>query len=151
VPTFTLNRHLTPSGTNTDTYLPASGNPPISTKDARQVILAVKRFGDVGICTLDTFVEWLFEPDNTWLGLADYAGTAVQMAQMADGVVDATPRLLILESAYIPPGTPTGGFVTTGTTKVGLIWIPEKIRVRFRHGGTTVQNDLAAQLTINYK
>jgi hypothetical protein len=135
--------------TNGDTYFPANSGW-FNTRGAYSVVLSTRRTSDVGTCTFQAFAEYLYEPDNTFLALLDYAGTAVQGVSYADGIVDtATAAHRLILSGELPPGATVGVLTFNTVDKAYQIWLPEKIRFRFRHGGTAVQNVFSAQVDIH--
>lgn len=147
ITTYNFNRHTSSAATE----IFDGGGGFFNTKGASQLILAVKRFGQAaGATTMDAAWEWLFEPDNTWVPMVDEANTALTMAQWATGITDTVPRYFVLNNLVIPTGTLTNGGIVLGTTagKLYKSWIPEKIRVKFTHGGT-LQNDFAAMMMIH--
>jgi hypothetical protein len=151
ITTYTMNRHMSATGNPIDEIFDGGGGF-FNSKTAAQLILAVKRFGQgAGTTTLDAYWEWLFEPDNTWIGMVDESGAALTMVQWATAAVDATPRYMVLNNLVVPTGTLTNGGITIGTNnKLFKTWIPEKFRVRFRGAGSaTAQNDYAAQMMIH--
>jgi len=143
---YNFNRHTSSAATE----IFDGGGGFFNAKNAYQVILAVKRFGQAaGATTLDAAWEWLFEPDNTWVPMVDEANTALTMVQWATGVTDSVPRYMVLNNAVLPSGTLTNGGITVATNnKLFKTWIPEKFRVKFTHGGT-LQNDFAAMLMLH--
>lgn len=141
-----LPSDTTPSGTDLDSYFP-SGGLWINTKGASSVALITHRTAETGTCTLLPYVEFLYEPTNTFYPLLDENNaTAVAGVVYADGVLDtSTPfhRFLVLQEA--PINTDADGHKLVNTVhSVYQIWIPEKIRFRFRSGGTTVTNTFSA-------
>lgn len=154
ITTYDKAHGATASGTNHDTYLP-SGGAFINTKGASQVSLITQRTAQGGTATLQAFVEHYYPIGSaaTWLPLLDLNNaTQVQGVVYADGVFDSsTPfhRYLILMAAGRLTTAADNAVAVNTIHKYYNIWIPEKIRFRFRHGGTAVTNTFSAQAAVH--
>ena len=147
-----LPSDTTLTGTDLDSYFPSGGGW-LNTKGASSVALITHRTAQAaGATTLQPFVEFLYEPTNTFYPLLDANNaTAVAGVVYADTVLDAsTPfhRFLVLQEA--PINTDADGHKLVNTVhSIYQIWIPEKIRYRFRSGGTDVWNTFSALCLIH--
>lgn len=151
---YTLPLHTTASLTDADTYFPAAGVDGgwINTRGADSVTLITRRTAETGTCTLQAFVEFLDDAQMGFLPLLDLNNaTAVQGVQYANSEVDtSTPfhRFLLLNHGPLQVDADT--IITPNTVhKAYQIWLPERIRIRFRHGGTTVTNTFSATLFVH--
>lgn len=148
--TYVLPLHTTATLTDADTYFPADGAW-INTKGATSVTLLVRRTAETGNCTLDFFAEWLDELGGAFVALLDENdGTAMQGVQYTNGTVDTTGYRLLTIKEILPVGHTTGK-KTYGTNYVSYQapFIPEKMRFRFRHGGTGVTNTFGAYVQVH--
>lgn len=146
---YTLASHTTATVTDADTYFPSEGVDGgwINTRGADSVALITRRTAETGTCTLQAFVEFLDDSVMDFLPLLDLNNaTQVQSVVYADGVVDtSTPfhRFLLLTRGPLQVDADT--ILTPNTVhKAYQIWLPERIRFRFRHGGTSVTNTFSA-------
>lgn len=149
-----------PAGTDQDTYFPSgtASGVGISLQGADSVTLITHRESETGTCTFQAFVEFYVETAGTtgglWYPLLDLTTSAAQVQGVvyADGTVDtATPfhRYLHLNRA--------GRLTTSGDNAIALntihkyynVVLPEIIRFRFRHGGTTVTNTWSGLIMVH--
>ena len=154
IATYTLASHTTASGTDLDTYFPTGGVDGgwINTKGADSVTLITRRTAESGTCTLQAFAEFLDLATMEFLPLLDLNNaTQVQSVVYADAALDtSTPfhRFLLLSSAPLQVDPDT--ILTPNTVhKAYQIWLPEMLRFRFRHGGTTVTNTFSATANVH--
>lgn len=154
ITTYTLALHTTATVTDGDTYFPTGGVDGgwINTKGADSVTLITRRTAEAGTCTFQAFVEFLEESQMEFLPLLDLNNaTQVQGVVYADGTVDSTTpyhRFLLL--THNPLQVDTDTILTPNTVhKAYQIWLPEKIRFRFRHGGTSVTNTFSAMAHVH--
>ena len=159
ITTYVLPIHTTASVTDSDTYFPAGGDW-INTKGASSVTLLVRRTAETGTCTLDFYAQFLDELGNHAVGLApvptfadlldENDGTAIAGVQYTNGTVDTTGYRLLTIKEILPVGHTTGKKVYgTNYTSYQAPFIPEKMRFRFRHGGTTVTNTFGAFVQVH--
>lgn len=155
---WTIPLH-TDSGTNLDTYYPSgtASGVGIPCQGARSVTLITHRESETGTCTFQAFAEFFMQSPGTtggsWYPLLDLNdATQVQGVVYADGTVDTTTpfhRFVTLRDVG-RMATITDNTVAVGTVhKMYLIQIPQFIRFRFRHGGTTVTNTWSGQVMVN--
>jgi hypothetical protein len=150
ITTYVYPLHTTATVTDSDTYLPADGTW-INTKGATSVTLLVRRTAETGTCTLDFYPQWLDELGGTFIPLLDENdGTAMLGVQYTNGTVDTTGYRLLTIKEILPVGHTTGKKVY-GTNYVAYQapFIPEKMRFRFRHGGTSVTNTFGAYVMVH--
>lgn len=152
--TYTLPLTTTATVTDGDTYFPTGSVDGgwINTKGADSVALITRRTAETGTCTLQAFVEFLDESQMEFLPLLDLNNaTQVQSVVYADGVVDtSTPFHRFLLLAHNPLQVDTDTILTPNTVhKAYQLWLPEKIRFRFRHGGTSVTNSFSAMVHVH--
>ncbi len=153
--TWSFARHFTAVGTNADEYLEAGGG--LSTSGgwvnvggAAQISLITRRYSDVGTCTMQVFAEFLYEPENTFYPLFDFAGTAVQGVLQADGATDSAASYQALTiMRELPPGATAGALAYNTIHKAYQCRIPSRIRFRVRSGGTSVQNEYSAMISLH--
>ncbi len=146
---YTLPLHTTDTLTDADTYFPAGGVDGgwINTRGADAVTLITRRTAESGTCTLQAFLEFLDDTTMDFLPLLDLNNaTQVQGVVYADGVVDtSTPFHRFLLLSAVPLQVDADTILTPNTVhKAYQIWLPERIRFRFRHGGTGVTNTFSA-------
>lgn len=142
--------HTTVVGTDFDTFL-TSGGLHIPTNGANEVTLVIKRTAETGTCTLTAFPQWLDPTTNTFHDLLDENdATAMQSVAYADGAVDTTGYRLLVIKQILPVGHTTGKKVYgTNHAAYQAPWIPEFMRFRFRHGGTSVSNTFSATVFVH--
>lgn len=125
-----LDAVTTASGSNTDTYGRAFTN-----QGHKGIMVWVPRSADTGTCTSDTYLQGL-KPGGTEATDADWYDVAAALtAQFADGDTGTYVGLLY-------PGIATAAISTTTGLKVNHVagYLPDRFRLRFRQGGTTVTN-----------
>jgi hypothetical protein len=155
ITTYSFASHTTTSGTDLDEYLEAGGGLSTSggwfnTKGASQVSLYLRRSADTGTCTLQAFAEFLYEPENVFYPIFDFAGTAVQGVQYANDATDSSASYHTLTlMRELPPGATTGKLNYNTIHNAYQCLIPEKLRFRIRSGGTTVTNTYSALITVH--
>ena len=147
---YPISLHTSASGTNTDEYYPSgpTSGVAIDTKGATSVTLITHRESETGTATFQAFVEFWAEAAGTtgglWYPLLDLSNaTQVQGVVYADGEVDtSTPfhRFLTLRDQGRLTTAADNVVAINTVHKYYNIWLPERIRFRFRHGGTTVTN-----------
>jgi hypothetical protein len=147
------------SGTNLDTYYPSgtASGVGIPCDGARSVTLMTHRESETGTCTFQAFFEVFMEAAGTtggsWYPLLDL-NNATQVAGVvyADGVTDGTTpfhRFVTLRDVGRLTTAADNAVAINTVHMVYTLWIPNRIRIRFRHGGTTVSNTWSAQILVN--
>lgn len=152
---YTLPLATTATLTDGDTYFPAGGIDSagwINTKGAESVTLITRRTVETGTCTFQAFVEFLDEAQMEFLPLLDLNNaTQVQGVVYADGAVDtSTPYHRYLYLTTRPLAVDADTIMTINSVhKAYQVWLPERIRFRFRHGGTSVTNRFSAMAQVH--
>lgn len=154
ITTYRLALNTTTAATDSDTYFPTGGVDGgwINTKGADSLVLITRRTAETGTCTLQAFAEFLDESQMEFLPLLDLNNaTQVQSVVYADGVLDtSTPFHRFLLLTQFPLQVDADTILTPNTVhKAYQLWLPEKIRFRFRHGGTTVSNTFSAMAQVH--
>lgn len=96
---------------------------------------------------MQAFAEFLDESQMEFLPLLDLNNaTQVQGVVYANSELDtSTPFHRFLLLATVPLMVDADGIITVNTVhKAYQLWLPDKMRFRFRHGGTTVTNTFSA-------
>src|SRR5262245_40520853 len=148
--TYGLGPYTSIVGNNVKDYFPVNSGW-FNTKGAQAIVLNFKRLGQSGPTpTFQVFIEYLYEPNNTFYPLLDLAGAAVSGVLVASGTADVLatdPRILAIGAEQVQGAT--AGVLTQGNNKYYQVWIPEKIRYRFDHVGTGVTNTYSALAQIH--
>jgi len=149
---YPIARHTSVSGTNVDEYFPSGGSW-ANTKGATSVVFTTTRYAETGTCTMQVFGEWYDEGAAAWRMWLDYNNaTQIQGVQYADGSVDynTDPKYQMVAIHEGALAVDADYVVVLNTIhKLYQAWIPERVRFRIRHGGTTVTNNWSGNLFVH--